>query len=56
MHTRPLKREGDIWGYRERTSVLGSPLLPAEILQLGPARSNKVRVRHLDGELSGLDA
>ncbi len=45
---------GDIWAYREKAHTEGHPVLPAEILQFGPPRSNKVRF--LGGEYPGLDA
>jgi hypothetical protein len=46
---------GEHWGYREKARTLGQPLRPVEVLQLGPPRSRKVRVRWLDGEYEGLD-
>lgn len=46
---------GEIWAYREKAYTEGYPVLPVEILQFGPPRSNKVRVRFLDGEYPGID-
>lgn len=46
---------GEHWGYREKARTLGQPLRPVEVLQLGPPRSRKVRVRWLDGEYDGLN-
>ncbi len=46
---------GDVWAYRERISDSNCPLIPAEIVQFGPPRSHKVRVRWQGGEYSGLD-
>ncbi len=46
---------GEVWAYRERISDRSSPLVPAEILQIGPSRSWKVRVRWKGGEYEGLD-
>ena len=36
---------GETWAYRERISDPNSPLIPAEIIQLGPPKLHKVRVR-----------
>lgn len=41
--------------YRERISDPNSPLIPAEIIQLGPPKLHKVRVRWKGGEYPGLD-
>lgn len=46
---------GETWAYRERISDPNSPLVPAEIIQVGPAKSHKVRVRWKGGEYPGLD-
>ena len=46
---------GEHWAYRERAFTEGYPVVPVEILQFGPTRSRKVRVRFLDGEYAGLD-
>lgn len=44
-----------MWAYRERAHDLDCPAVKAEIIQLGPKRSNKVRVRMHGGEYPGLD-
>ena len=46
---------GEEWGYREPGSDLLSPLLRAEIIQFGPPKSQKVRIRMLGGRYPGLD-
>jgi len=46
---------GEMWAYRERAHTLDCPVVKAEILQFGPKRSGKVRIRLQDGTLSGLD-
>lgn len=46
----------DVWAYRERISDMSCPLIPAEIVQFGPPRSHKVRVRWQGGDYPGLDA
>jgi hypothetical protein len=46
---------GELWAYRERAHDIECPLVKAEVVQLGPPRSNKVRVRLLDGEYAGID-
>jgi hypothetical protein len=46
---------GETWAYRERISDPNSPLIPAEIIQLGPPKLHKVRVRWKGGEYPGLD-
>lgn len=43
------------WAYRERPRTPGGPVHRVELLQKGPPRSNKVRIRWLDGEYEGLD-
>lgn len=43
---------GEHWAYREGK---GKPLRQAEIVQLGPPRSRKARIRFVDGEFAGLD-
>lgn len=47
---------GDSWAYREKAHAEGNHVIPAEVLQFGPPRSNKVRVPCLDGQYPGLDA
>src|SRR4030042_2446302 len=44
-----------MWAYRERAHSLQCPVGQAEILQVGPKRSGKVRIRLLGGEFTGLD-
>jgi hypothetical protein len=46
---------GEMWAYRERAHTLDCAVVKAEILQFGPKRSGKVRIRLQGGELSGLD-
>jgi len=46
---------GETWAYREPGKGAAS-LIPAEVLQIGPAKSKKVRIRFLGGEYPGLDA
>lgn len=48
-------KTGEAWAYREKPRDVSWPILKVEVLQLGPARVQKVRVRFLDGEYSGLD-
>ncbi len=46
---------GEVWGYRIGKKP-GTPLIPAEVLQLGPQTTkHKVRVRYLAGDYPGLD-
>lgn len=47
---------GQIWAYRERSSDPNCPFVSAEIVQFGPPRSQKVRVRWIGGEYPGLEA
>ena len=46
---------GERWAYREHPRALGATFIPAEVLQRGPRRARKVRVRWCDGEYEGLD-
>jgi hypothetical protein len=46
---------GEKWAYREKPYTVGNTLVPVEVLRLGPPRSNKVRVRFLEGEENGLE-
>lgn len=46
---------GERWGYREPPHTPGKALSPVDILQFGPPKSRKVRVRLIDGEYEGLD-
>lgn len=60
MTTEPayIERElriGDMWAYRARAHSLDCPVVMAEILQFGPKRSGKVRVRLHGGDYPGLD-
>jgi hypothetical protein len=45
----------ETWAYRESARNLVLPILPVRVLQFGPPRSAKVRVRMLGGEYEGLD-
>lgn len=46
---------GERWAYREKARTMGGPVRQVEVLQHGPPRSRKVRIRWLDGEYEGLD-
>lgn len=46
---------GQRFAYRERVRAYGEPVRPVEITKEGPSRSNKARVRWLDGEYEGLE-
>jgi hypothetical protein len=46
---------GEVWAYRERISDPDCPLIPAEILQFGPRKSQKTKVRWQGGDYPGLD-
>lgn len=46
---------GKRFAYRERPHTYGQPLRPVEVLKEGPKRSQKVRIRWLDGDYEGLD-
>jgi len=46
---------GEKWAYRARISDPECPLVPAEIIQFGPPKKQKVRVRWLGGDYPGLD-
>lgn len=46
---------GDVWAYRERVSDPSSPLIPAAILQFGPPKHQKARVRWQGGAYPGPD-
>ena len=48
-------RVGEMWAYRERAHTLSCPVVQAEILQFGPRKSGKIRVRLHGGEFPGLD-
>jgi hypothetical protein len=44
------------FAYRERAFTPREPVRPVEVVRKGPPRSNKVRIRWLDGEYEGLEA
>jgi hypothetical protein len=46
---------GRRFAYRERARSPGEPVRPVEGVKEGPPRSNKVKVRRLDGEYEGLE-
>ncbi len=46
---------GNRFAYRERVRAYGEPVRPVEVTKEGPPRSNKARVRWLDGEYEGLE-
>ena len=46
---------GEIWAYRERPNTVACPVIKAEVLQFGPKKSGKVRIRLHGGEFAGLD-
>lgn len=46
---------GRRFAYRERARSPGEPVRPVEVVKEGPPRSNKVKVRRLDGEYEGLE-
>lgn len=46
---------GETWAYRDKPRTPGTPVRPVEVLQHGPPRSQRVRVRWIDGEYDGLD-
>ena len=46
---------GEQWAYREPPNTPGKAAIVAEVLQFGPPKSNKVRIRLLAGEYPGLD-
>jgi hypothetical protein len=46
---------GNRFAYRERVRAYGEPVRPVEVTREGPPRSNKARVRWLDGEYEGLE-
>lgn len=43
------------FAYRERAHTPGEPVRPVELVKGGPPRSQKVKVRWLDGEYEGLE-
>jgi hypothetical protein len=46
---------GNRFAYRERVRAYGEPVRPVKVAKEGPPRSNKARVRWLDGEYEGLE-
>ncbi len=46
---------GQRFAYRETRFSYGEPVRPVEVMKEGPPRSQKVRVRWLDGEYEGLE-
>ena len=46
---------GRRFAYRERARSPGEPVRPVEVVREGPPRSNKAKVRRLDGEYEGLE-
>lgn len=46
---------GKTYAYRERARTPSDPVRPVEVVKEGPPRSQKVRVRRLDGEYEGLE-
>ncbi len=46
---------GPRFAYREYAHTLGDPVRPVEVVKGGPPRSQKIRVRRLDGEYEGLE-
>ncbi len=46
---------GNRFAYRERVRAYGEPVRPVEVTREGPPRSNKARVRWLEGEYEGLE-
>jgi hypothetical protein len=46
---------GERWAYREKPRTSGGAFHPVEVVQVGPTKSRKVRIRWLDGEYRGLD-
>lgn len=46
---------GQRFAYRTRARVIGDPVQPVEVVKEGPPRSQKVKIRYLDGEYEGLE-
>lgn len=44
-----------LFAYRDQAYAPGDPVRPVELVKEGPARSQKVKVRRLDGEYEGLE-
>jgi hypothetical protein len=50
-----MTEEGRRYAYRERAHTPGDPVRPVELVKEGPPRSQKAKVRWLDGEYEGLE-
>ena len=50
-----MTEEGRSYAYRERAHTPGDPVRPVELVKEGPPRSQKAKVRWLDGEYEGLE-
>ena len=50
-----MTEEGRRYAYRERAHTHGEPVRPVELVKEGPPRSQKAKVRWLDGEYEGLE-
>ncbi len=50
-----MTEEGRRFAYRERAHTPGDSVRPVELVKEGPPRSQKVKVRWLDGEYEGLE-
>ena len=50
-----MTKEGHRYAYRERAHTPGTPVRPVELVKEGPPRSQKAKVRWLDGEYEGLE-
>src|SRR3712207_9314793 len=50
-----MSDSGRRFAYRERPRSPGEPVRPVEVIKEGPPRSQKVKVRWLDGEYEGLE-
>jgi sulfopropanediol 3-dehydrogenase len=50
-----MTRVGRRFAYREHAHTPGDPVRPVEIVKEGPPRSQKLKVRMLDGEYAGLE-
>ena len=50
-----MTRVGRRFAYRERAHTPGDPVRPVQVVKEGPPRSQKVRIRWLDGEYEGME-
>ena len=50
-----MTKVGRRFAYREHAHTPGDPVRPVEVVTEGPPRSQKVKVRLLDGEYEGLE-